>query len=680
MSREEAAEVLSGAPDRVDEVVAITEGWPAVIGLAAHANSLSLRNVTELAPALHSYVADELYSSLNEGERRDLVRLSLLPVISKARADELLEKESAATLAGGGRAGFLTEDGPDEFAIHPLLRSFLHGKFKELPSVVQLAASSRAVRLLLDEHAWDAAITVLESFERADLLEEIIEASLYDLLSNGLLATLSKLVRFGRAVGSTSPLLDLAEAELSFRRGLNEQARPLAEQAGRQLISQPFASKAFRRAGHCAYFEDDIGAAIRNFQEARRFAEDIDDQRSAIWGLFLAAIEQEDDAAVALLEEYELLREGAVDELVRLHTGRLLVGMRLGSLAQSLPGAEAVASFVESARDPAVRASFWHGYAGALRIAADYDRALEVTDTALREVAAFDLAFAKAHVYLTRAGVYASGGAYSEALALLDEVCHGQAADGDAFLQVNAQALRCRIFLSLGDIRSALRASAVSLPRVTSTGQYSEFLACRALALGLSSQWDAAFEVLRTAEASSCENEASTLCLCVRSLLALAQGEQPQTVDVERFRSALAKRILDPLVFAIRLDRRLPRVLAKAPELGPPIEELVAGLSIPEARGFLAPPTLPSPRVANAGLTAREQEVYALIAGGKSNKEIANLLFVTEATAKVHVRHILQKLGVRTRTEAAILAVRMQQREGEGPDRLPLLSPDDPPE
>jgi DNA-binding NarL/FixJ family response regulator len=53
-------------------------------------------------------------------------------------------------------------------------------------------------------------------------------------------------------------------------------------------------------------------------------------------------------------------------------------------------------------------------------------------------------------------------------------------------------------------------------------------------------------------------------------------------------------------------------------------------------------------------LSSREQEVLDLLAQGLSNKEIARTLFIAESTAKVHVRHILEKLGVRSRTEAVL--------------------------
>ena len=55
-------------------------------------------------------------------------------------------------------------------------------------------------------------------------------------------------------------------------------------------------------------------------------------------------------------------------------------------------------------------------------------------------------------------------------------------------------------------------------------------------------------------------------------------------------------------------------------------------------------------------LSKREEEVLGLVAQGLTNREIAQTLFISEATAKVHVRHILEKLGVRTRTEAAFRA------------------------
>jgi len=62
--------------------------------------------------------------------------------------------------------------------------------------------------------------------------------------------------------------------------------------------------------------------------------------------------------------------------------------------------------------------------------------------------------------------------------------------------------------------------------------------------------------------------------------------------------------------------------------------------------------------LAGGGISPREVEVLNLIAAGKSNKEIAALLFVSEGTVKTHVLNIHQKLGVSDRTEAVVVAIR----------------------
>jgi DNA-binding NarL/FixJ family response regulator len=57
-------------------------------------------------------------------------------------------------------------------------------------------------------------------------------------------------------------------------------------------------------------------------------------------------------------------------------------------------------------------------------------------------------------------------------------------------------------------------------------------------------------------------------------------------------------------------------------------------------------------------LTAREIEVLQQIAGGNRNRDIADLLHISEETVKVHVKHIMDKLGAKDRTQAIAIAVR----------------------
>jgi DNA-binding CsgD family transcriptional regulator len=68
----------------------------------------------------------------------------------------------------------------------------------------------------------------------------------------------------------------------------------------------------------------------------------------------------------------------------------------------------------------------------------------------------------------------------------------------------------------------------------------------------------------------------------------------------------------------------------------------------------------PSSPLDPLGLTAREQEVLALVAIGRTNAQIAETLFISPKTATVHVSNILTKLGVRNRVEAATIAHRLR--------------------
>jgi non-specific serine/threonine protein kinase len=64
-------------------------------------------------------------------------------------------------------------------------------------------------------------------------------------------------------------------------------------------------------------------------------------------------------------------------------------------------------------------------------------------------------------------------------------------------------------------------------------------------------------------------------------------------------------------------------------------------------------PSQPSIAAGAHPLSARELEVAALVAEGCSNKEIADRLVITPGTARVHVAHILDKLGLRSRAQVA---------------------------
>ena len=100
-----------------------------------------------------------------------------------------------------------------------------------------------------------------------------------------------------------------------------------------------------------------------------------------------------------------------------------------------------------------------------------------------------------------------------------------------------------------------------------------------------------------------------------------------------------------------------------------PPEQLIAAIRTVAAGDALLSPAItkgvirqfarlpdPAPAKELDELTAREREIFKLIANGLSNAEIGRELFIGETTVKTHVTHIFQKLNVRDRVQAVVLA------------------------
>jgi DNA-binding NarL/FixJ family response regulator len=110
-----------------------------------------------------------------------------------------------------------------------------------------------------------------------------------------------------------------------------------------------------------------------------------------------------------------------------------------------------------------------------------------------------------------------------------------------------------------------------------------------------------------------------------------------------------------------------------------PPEQLLAAIRTVAAGDALLSPTI-TKRVINRftriprrtppkefdELTVREQEVFRLLASGLSNPEIAQELYISETTVKTHITHILQKLSLRDRVQAVVLAYQTGLFEPDG--------------
>jgi len=104
----------------------------------------------------------------------------------------------------------------------------------------------------------------------------------------------------------------------------------------------------------------------------------------------------------------------------------------------------------------------------------------------------------------------------------------------------------------------------------------------------------------------------------------------------------------EELVPALEAALKGNNVVAR--ELVGSLARLVGGTGVPA-------PAAPRPPAPFAELTPREREILECIADGMSNKMIARALDITDGTVKLHVKAILRKLGMRSRVEAAVVAV-----------------------
>jgi DNA-binding NarL/FixJ family response regulator len=112
-----------------------------------------------------------------------------------------------------------------------------------------------------------------------------------------------------------------------------------------------------------------------------------------------------------------------------------------------------------------------------------------------------------------------------------------------------------------------------------------------------------------------------------------------------------------------------------------PPEQLIAAVRTVAAGDALLSPSItrrvikrfvrtPRPAAPKAfhDLTGREREILRLIADGLSNGEIAHQLYISETTVKTHVTHILQKLNLRDRVQAVVLAYQTGLFESDAPE------------
>jgi ATP/maltotriose-dependent transcriptional regulator MalT len=176
-----------------------------------------------------------------------------------------------------------------------------------------------------------------------------------------------------------------------------------------------------------------------------------------------------------------------------------------------------------------------------------------------------------------------------------------------------------------------------------------EYLATRALVLACLKRTSEAHAAAERALENSRAAEVRMLVASARAVCAVNSTDSSAGLILANAASALS--VWDPVVCALRSSSALAEAFAADETLRPTAESLYErshDQGLARRAGFRTR----SPHAPDDLLSPREREVLGLIARGLRNHEISNALFIADSTTKVHVRHILEKLGVRTRAEA----------------------------
>jgi LuxR family transcriptional regulator, maltose regulon positive regulatory protein len=654
MSAEEAREVLTERGEHASALVQRANGWPAVIGLAALTDIATLPE-DELPAALYEYLAEEIYLQAEPAVQWGFCQLALAPTITADVARALFGEEvGTLILEHAVRLGLLNPESQGRYGLHPLLRSFLESKLRDFDTHALAPAVMRLEGLLFARHSWDDAFALIERWGDAAQIDRLIETSLEWSLTQGRLPTLERWLNAARSHGVTTAVIDLATAELAFRRGQHRKAEALALRAAKRLDrDHPLLARAYFRAGQSASLSGRVDLALTLHRRARSLAKEPSQVREALLGQLLAAVDLEHDDFDQIADALRAHGEEDPAAILRLATGELFRAIVTGGLDHANREAETALSLMSEVDDPLICSSFLHTFGRALVLGAQYDRARDIAESAIAQAERYRLNFALPHIYLTRSMVELGQRNYRRTETFLRQAASLIAETPDPHNEMNIEVVQIRLRLAKRVDSAAPSGLPGHWKAIVTRSMVGEYLGVVALARAAEGRYGAAQALAAEARKTTKSLEARSFVGWVDAIRRYDEGSRDAgNVAAQTFRTFVQAGHRDSFVSAYRVRPELLPELASKGELQPDLSRVLTAAHDFELAQTLDLSVPTEPTRADV-LSRREGEVHELMISGMSNREIAQTLFISEATVKVHVRRILQKLGVRSRTEAA---------------------------
>ncbi len=655
MDSDEVDEVLADARIEVGPgLVALARGWPAVIGLAGMTPDAGDADA-ELPETLYDFFAEELYRGLDPDLRKGLAILAEMPLLDRELAATLLGEEYANEACDRALGLGILDARGEHLEFHPLLGAFLQVRSKQQPEVSSSQVLKHALAQYRIRGELDAAFDLTEKIGPPGVVDRLVSESMDELLDRARLRTLELWVSRAISGGSETTGVLLAQAEIALRQGRHLTAQGLSERVSRN-DPKSSAYRAYLIGAKAAHVGTREKEALALYRQAGESATDEMERRLAKWGQLTATTELELDESHELLRELEQSMSGGLDanELVQAVGKRLLLELRFGAV-QSLAEAKKLKELLPSVSDPVLRCSFSSTFSCALNLAADYVHALEVATEMNRDAAEFRVEFAMPYGFLMRAAALAGLRRFDEAHKALSESMAHAVRCTDTFGQQAVYAGRIRALLHEGRVAEACALEPPDL-RDSLPAMRGEVRASRGLALACMGRLAEAGEIAAELPGTTRAVEPKALHLCIDAIIALKSRDLNLADALRKLTSgAFAAGAVDYVVTSYRASPDLLAALLRDPETVEAAGYVIARASdqaLAESMGVDALAAL-DPVTA---LSPRERDVYDLVCEGFGNAMIARRLFISEATVKVHVRHVYDKIGIRSRTALALNA------------------------
>jgi LuxR family transcriptional regulator, maltose regulon positive regulatory protein len=657
MTAEEAGRVLEDrSTGSVRALVAHAEGWPAIIGLAALTASEDLPT-ERVSDALYRYFAEEVVRRESPEVERFMLLASVPNTVDAGIAREVLGVEEPDELLNRlSEEGLLQPTGED-YRFHPLLRSFLRRRLEseefELFQELVDHAVLRAQRL----GRWEEAFEIAAASRRTYVAIAILEKAGQRLLAEGRQETLERWLDECRALGDEGPAAGLLRAEIALRNGELSKAAARAEALATRMGSQDeLASRAWFLAGQALYLSSQSEAA-RDFQRrAKALAKNEDDMKRALWGLAMTESELGIEDAEEHIDVLERLAADDINAKLRVGLGRQIAAANRGSFKGIWKIIAPLTALAEHATDPMAQTTLWANAAYLCIARADYAQGAALSMRALEACERFRLNFARGYCFGYLAEAAIGQRRFQSATTRLQELAAVAEAQDNSYMRATHAVGSIRLALAKGNPTQALRVlpslDDSRLP-LASRGELLSLLAVAHAAHG-----DSETALAHAEEALAITKAVETMIFgAATELIVSAQSGNSNGLRAHLEAFIYTAEDADFLDAVVVTYRACPSLLDLYGEQTPPpvLRKLLAQARDGQiAKQFAIDIGLQDSWVTD--LTKREMEVLALLSEGLTNAEIGRRLFITQSTVKVHVRHILEKLGVRTRLQAVLAA------------------------